>query len=316
MSLSVDRSQGSIAELEVTYWDIKTGRPINAAVLDPEFRFWANNRFWLSASGERLYLVSWLSSDVRHHMPAELQWPGSITCWELPGGDKKFVIRDDSVPRIQRMSSVTFEGDMITKLAAICKSQTICVWDAVSGEELHRFDQVDALHLALKSDVLAAATRSKVLIWNLRTDEEQHPIEVPLLQSGRAGIYLNFDGRQMAVMNETKRIIEIWDLTQRKRLHGMELDAEIDSGIADVAFSPDGTLLAVVGREFTGEPYGWRTYDGHLYVWDVAHGQLVRHSTFNGGRGSHRLVFSRDGRRLMVVSQQDVHLCHFDAAKP
>jgi hypothetical protein len=56
-----------------------------------------------------------------------------------------------------------------------------------------------------------------------------------------------------------------------------------------------------------------RDYDGHLCVWDVANGQLVHHSTLDEGRGPLRLVFRRDSKRLMVVSEQDVTFCHLDA---
>ena len=327
VSLSLDREQGPRGKLELNYWDRTTGTPIRSATLNPDFGFRGENRFVLSPGGERLYLVSQLSPVQRKRMPSQLQSADTLTCWELPSGVKKFVIQDDVAPQ-PRLSSLVFTGDR-SIMAAICEPQMIVAWDAVTGKELHRFTDVDAQELAVNVDgtVLAVATTGKVRCWNLRTGKEAASVNVNLPKSKRRGssqgdtekpvgprIVLSSDGRHLAVRLGLS--IETWDVGKGERIRREELDAnEAGAGIADMAFSPDGTLLAAVGREFLGEGLV-RGYKGHLYVWAVASGQHIRHSTFDGGRGPHRLVFRGDGQRLMVVSEQEVNLCHLAVESP
>jgi WD40 repeat protein len=276
----------------------------------------------LSPGGERLYLISEFSPVQRKHMPAALQSAGALMCWELPKANKQFVIREDAAPQ-PRLRTVVFTGDGAL-MAAICEPRTIVVWDAITGKELHTFTEVDARQLAVNGDgtLLAAATQGKVRCWDLRTGTESASVNLNVPASENRGIFagdtatavgrnivLSSDGQHLAV-SDSRRVIETWNIAKGSRTKRYKLDKEVDSGIADVAFSPDATRLAAVGRESTGESFGWRTYAGHLYVWDVANGQLVHHSTFHGGRGPHRLVFRRDSKRLMVVSEQDVNLCH------
>ena len=265
----------------------------------------------------------------RERMPTQLQSAGTLTCWELPTGVKKFMIQDDVAPQL-RLSSLVFTGDGLI-MAAICEPRMIVAWDAVTGKELHRFTEVDARQLAVNVDgtVLAAATPGTVRCWDLHTGKERASVNVKVPISGNHGLFegdtaevvgpnivLSSDGRYLAV-SDNSRVIETWDVATGNRTNRYELDAQVRAGIADVAFNSDGTLLAAVARESTGEGLGgWRTYDGHLYVWDVASGQLVHHSTLLNGRGSHRLVFRRGSKRLMVVREQDVTLCHLDAGKP
>lgn len=331
VSLSVDRQLVLQSQLELINWDANTRQKLNSATVDPDFRLRGENRFVVSPGGERFYLISQISPVQRTNMPAELQSAGTLTCWELPTGDKKFVIRDDAAPQ-PRLRSMVFTGDA-SMMAAICEPRMIVVWDAVTGNELRRFTEVDAGQLAVNENgtVLVASTRDNVRCWNLRGGAETASINVNAPVSKDRGsflgdtaeavgprIVLSSDGRYLAVRH-TGRSIETWDVAKGERIRREELDVKkAGAGIADVAFSPDGTLLAAVAREATGESFGWRTYDAHLYVWNVASGQLVHQSTLSraSGRGTQRLVFRRDGQRLMVVGEQDVHLCHLAVHKP
>ena len=279
ISLSIDRELGPDGKLELNYWDCTTGTAIRSATLDPGILVSrAENRFVLSPVGERLYLVSQLSPVQRKNMPSQLQSADTLTCWELPSGVKKFVIQDDSAPQ-PRLSSLVFTGDR-SIMAAICEPRMIVAWDAVTGKELHRFTDVDARELAVNVDgtVLAAATTGKVRCWDLRTGKEAASVNVNVPKSKRKGafqgdtaetvgprIVLSSDGRHLAV--RLGHSIETWDVGKGDRIRREELEVnEAGAGIADMAFSPDGTLLAAVGREFIGEGRV-RAYNGHLYVW-------------------------------------------------
>jgi hypothetical protein len=135
ISLSVDAQLDPRSQLELTYWDFKTGRKLNSATVDPDLRLRGENRFVLSPGGERLYLISELSPVQRKRMPTQLQSAGTLTCWELPTARKQFEIRDDAAPQ-PRLSSLVFTGDG-SIMAAICEPRKIAAWDAVTGRELH-----------------------------------------------------------------------------------------------------------------------------------------------------------------------------------
>lgn len=87
----------------------------------------------------------------------------------------------------------------------------------------------------------------------------------------------------------------------RPRLDWVHTVVQTGPGTEGFDVSPDGRELWTVGP------------DGTLYVLDVAAGKVVA-SFASGLQGAHRLAFTPDGRRVMVVSVRTGAVAVFDAA--
>jgi hypothetical protein len=161
-------------------------------------------------------------------------------------------------------------------------------------------------------------------IWSWSLDNEGHSNQV-------TGVAFNQEGTQVVSCGIDGHL-KVWDLaTGRKACNDL---LHLDKGegwIADVAFSPDGKLLAV-GTVADKEHFVtlwdtttwervWRTFEGHtsgvmgvtfspdgkqlatagqdqtVRIWEVATGQLLK--TLEGHSGTvWRVAFSKDGQRL------------------
>lgn len=95
-------------------------------------------------------------------------------------------------------------------------------------------------------------------------------------------------------------MVRLWDLVSGALIR--ELTLGDVSGAGSVAFSPDGRVLASGGCALPGNRYalpGTATYDGKVWLWDVATGALVREFTLDGAMRVRSVAFSPDGRILL-----------------
>jgi WD40 repeat protein len=183
----------------------------------------------------------------------------------------------------------------------------VFVWDGNTGELLRRVSgpKFCVTGLAIDPEVKWAAVLtgwpawprgdqapppSGIVLWGLRTGD----LARPLASNARGaniprGAVFHPSGKQLCVIGGGRKALEVWDIEQRTKLW----EASSAQQIADVAYHPDGTRLAVV------------LADGSVALRAVESGDQVlrlpaatsppEDATFHP-----RVAFSPDGRYLAV----------------
>lgn len=221
--------------------------------------------------------------------------------------------------------------------------QTIRVWDTATGKELHALeaheDRVKGLAISPDGFFLVSAApdpREEVHLWNLESGESVRsipgggrlakflPDETTLMIVSETGIAhydlatgaplgeypevriplaLSPDGKQLAAIRrlDADRIILIETTTGKEKLHLTGLTANP----AAVAFSPDGTVLAVAGRD-----------EEQVRIWNIAQQKVVLTLAGHAGerkKGAIDVAFSPDGR-FIATGGWDYKLRLFEVA--
>jgi WD40 repeat protein len=198
-------------------------------------------------------------------------------------------------------------------LATVSLDRGVRIWDTVSGQVLCPYwghtNYVTYVTFAPDGRWAASADRAgTVHVWDAQTGQEIRTIR------GHTGqvhcVAFSPDGRRLAT-GSTDRTVRIWDVT-------VQQEAQIlrdTVGARQLAFSPDGKLLAAAGSRYTnrsapqdvrvwsvGDPLGVRAWKGHpAWVESVAFspdGKLLA----SGSRdGSARLWDVATGRTIRVL---------------
>lgn len=179
------------------------------------------------------------------------------------GADASTVSAGTKLGHTDRVRAVAFSADG-TLLVSGGADRTVRLWEVATGRELQSFRGIaDAVHaLALSPDgrVVATANReSSRGLWNAEFERE-------------LGRYTT----------------KLWDLTSLRESGRF---GDQFGEIFDVAFSPDGRLLATGGE------------DESLYLHDVALQRTLGEYSPRGMVWS--LAFSRDGRSLLANARND-----------
>ena len=191
-----------------------------------------------------------------------------------------------------KLSSVAFSPDDTT--FACAGDQDVYLWDATTGELLHHLEQYDRI-VSFSPDsttlILTGGYDNVASYFDVTTGEHIHKIEDRGLFSP--------DGTMLA--NEcADGAICVWNITTGERLRTIERDN--DSWLGAMAFSPDGTMLAVSGKR----------EESDIRVWDVETGE---HLTLEGSKW-HRnwnprdrfVLFSPDGTILASECEDELRL--------
>ena len=162
------------------------------------------------------------------------------------------------------------------------------------------------LSVHLSKQHLAVVLESKTQVYATETLEEFCTIHHPQNPKGVAALSISLDQQFLALpAHQTNGIIAVHDLSEREG-QVFEIDAH-KSGIAQLLFSDDGTLLASTSTKGT-----------MIRVFGVADGQGTREFSFRRGTTPRRITsmaFSPSNRFLFVASDHgSVHV--FRLAKP
>ncbi len=224
------------------------------------------NQTVISRDGTRIATVS------QHTMDPEDQ--DEIILWDAVTGNRLLIIRPDfSADEYVTIESIAFSPDG-QKLAATC-SDHVFLWEVADGKLLWIREEKDKFPFSLgfspDGKILAAGYAAP---GGLGMPVPCEACETPAGQSSSAPVIL-------------------WETESGKRLRILEGH---DDEVKDVAFSPDGKMLASGGM------------DNRVCVWDPANGELLL--TLEGikeeAEGSNlilSLAFSPDGKTLAAGSR-------------
>jgi RNA polymerase sigma factor (sigma-70 family) len=175
------------------------------------------------------------------------------------------------------------------------KDRTIRIWDLKTGQEQRRIPntekQINLIAFAPDRATFAVWSYDKddrVLVRNIRTDAKPRSFALPPEESPGAGtldaLCFSPDGKILYA----SRYLHIlrWDAATGRALPPL---GKHDGGNAEIALSPDGRSLAAL-----------TTYDGTLYLWEIASKQkrlVVKSAGF-----ATSVAFSPNGRLLALAN--------------
>lgn len=266
-------------------------------------------RIWEVATGKRLLKLRRHTGDVTSVAFAPdgktLASGGSDTAvrlWDLQTGKE---LRQIGHPNSRRstehyvaeqqieVACVAFSPDGKKLYSTVKDDRFLRSWDVATGQELRRYEghAGGSLCMALSADgrtLLAGAGDSCIRLWDTETGKEL------FAANGHSGRIFNLafaaDGKTLVSAGRDGRL-RFWDLAAARELHRAGDDADF---IGFVVFSPDGRFAA------TG-----RHDDESVQLWDMKTGTPLREIDCPH-RGINGLAFSKDGKTLATLGEQDV----------
>jgi RNA polymerase sigma factor (sigma-70 family) len=188
-------------------------------------------------------------------------------------------------------------------LATHARGDAVLLWDVVTGKQLRRVHVPGGpAEAALSPDGAILATLAAgpaVVLYEAATGKELRRLQA----KGQRINALAFspDGKTLAVRTGTERI-QLWDVATGKPLRALGEEPEpglrqavvlrgvVGTMTRDLAFSPDGRLLAAGGGQ------------NQIRLWDTASGRKLRELTLTDGQVVKHFAFAPDGRSLAAVN--------------
>jgi WD40 repeat protein len=181
----------------------------------------------------------------------------------------------------------------------------VCLWDAATGKEIHRFDNPDRVQgVAFSPDGkrLASVSADKVrqtgsvLVW----DVDSHKLLWQQQEQRTAGVCVAFstDGNHLAIgtgSDATPGEVKLRDAATGKEVRTLPVYPLRDGQggvVFGIAFSPDGNTLAAAGR--AGK------HPGELKLLDASTGQTLR-AVVTREPGHCNVAFSPDGKTVATA---------------
>jgi WD40 repeat protein len=154
----------------------------------------------------------------------------------------------------------------------------------VEAPERDRRDTLDHAAFSADGTRLATATKNDFALHDLAANV--HHVGFVPSEKNITALKFSPDGRTLAVGDDAG-LVTLWRASTQELLRRLRGHSR---GVYDLAFSPDGRLIASAsgGR--------WVQASGEVKLWDVASGEV--HATVDGGTAP--IAFDSQGRRLAV----------------
>jgi RNA polymerase sigma factor (sigma-70 family) len=341
----------------IRFWDAPSGKPLRTLavedkgeagpllVLSPDGKLLVSGhdrlvRFWDTATGKELhrFQVSWyhinslsLSPDGKMLATGNMD-NNAVRLWEVPTGKP---LLHQEVPQ-EGLRAVAFSPDGRT-LATGCYDDQIRVWEAETGQELHRFPTRGRIAFTPDGKTLVGGgwDDGKLHFWELATGRERRCFQAH--EGWIPRMVVAPDGKTLVSLGGRDGMVRLWNLATGREVH--HFGGKQKSFVTWVALTPDGKTLATLhqdekalrlwdvatGRErhhLVGHPYAIASiaiapdghtlasggYDGTLYLWEVGTGKECWHGKI--GSSLDEMAFAPDGNTLAWGSQHEktVHL--------
>ena len=221
---------------------------------------------------------------------------GLVELWDVSSGQEASELVDlpDSI------SGLSFNADG-SLLALSSLSKAVQLWDFDNEipqlqAEIETSDEIYAIALDPEGNTLAVAGDSEFVdIWELSTQTIIHSLRTTSYEN--TSLAISDDGKTLAVGNP-EGVVYLWSLEHFTLLEKM--DTRADSEVVGLAFSTDGTQLAILaGRRFQ--------------VWDAEGGEWIRGWTAQSGDDF--VAYSPDQCTLVISGSSleflDIHTGDF-----
>jgi WD40 repeat protein len=205
--------------------------------------------------------------------------------WDVKTGKLLMTLRGHN----EAVDGVVYSPDG-KRIATNSNDFTAKVWDASTGEELLTIpgDAHDSRYIAYRlvfspdGTRLLRASGETAKIWDVFTGEELR------MFSGHGGRVLDVafhpDGKRIAICSEDG-VVTILDVNSGEELLVLRPDKRKLG--CSIAFSPDGTRIAVIGL---GNNFNWIT------MWNATTGEISFGGTLGHSGPPNAIAFSPDGR--------------------
>jgi WD40 repeat protein/serine/threonine protein kinase len=270
-----ERLATASADRTVRVWDVRTGRTVSTLTGHRSgvecVAFSRDGRYLASGSRDR-----------------------TVRLWDAAGGTPLAVMTGHT----SEVNSVAFSPDG-RRLATGHGDGTVRLWDPATGQEALtlRGHRGCVYSVAFSPDGWRLASSSHadnndnvVRVWNAKPGAEEGPGPLRTLTGHRQEVTclaFNRDGRVIA-SGSLDRTVRVHDTATGDLVQ--TFNGDLNTNIAGVAISPDGTHLAAVGDQ-----------NGLLIAWDLRSRRKVYARPFPTDLSG--LSYSPDGKRLAVADE-------------
>lgn len=270
----------------IQFWETATGRLVREISTGLYV-----HRIALSLGGKLVAAAGTLRSDSSYQ--------SVIRVWDVASGKEMRTF--SGADRKANHETLAFRPD--GKVVVSIDNGLVRFESVASGKEFlrHQFPRGSLSNFALSADgamLAVAAGHRKLFLWNWKAREEPCQIEVPDQR-----IYcLRFspDNEVLAGCEQMGFLIRLWHARTGAFMRTIDMKKEQICG-ADLAFSPDGKLLAVA------DSGNRKNMSGGLYLWNLKNGRYFRQLRTVGEQVLFA-DFSPDGRLVAATTSAGVRV--------
>lgn len=208
-------------------------------------------------------------------------WDEAIHLWDAKSGKLLRVFLQGQFPGMITGVYFTPDGKQLVSCGGHFGDLNARVWDLSTGKERRRCPTPAGGKIALSPDgklLAGCGNQSSIVLWDVATAKRIRELRFEGVQDSVIALAFSPDGRRL--VSGGGSILRLFDVDKGKQIRTFGEGKRINS----VAFSPDGTIVAVGRNE---EP---------VTLWDVA--TFKKSCRFGDSKGARAVAFSHDGKKV------------------